>query len=301
MICRYFEPEIVLVKMAQKRYEAIKNTKTGTEVTSKSPNEESKAIYGRANRAKYACKPELQKVIDWVNLVPPDHEMKPLEELVERKLLLRMDTPAYNEHQLRKAAALLTYLKTFPKELLAVEFMLEDFQKLFDLYQTSKEVYEQTSDPEAKAVRDEIEPLLLRTFQVQERRYWSLRTTRQTMYRLVEIGENPEPFLGQELKDIVIGVALLVEYAHLDKSGRIRRSSNPFAETLDGVEVSRIRACLVCRKLFWANRKDKRCCSEEHSRIIRQRQVRENQKLNKGIYGRTANQRKTTERQPHKE
>lgn len=258
-------------------------------MTDESPSGVNKAVQTRPSRAKYTCKPELQEIIDYVNLVPPDLEMKSSEELLgaDRKSIPpRMATPAYREYQLRQAKTLLTYLKTFPPELLAAVFKLETFQSIYDRYQVFNEIYEQTFDPEVKADRDECENLLIRAYGITEHQYWSLRSTRKTMYRLAEIGENPEPYLGQKLEDVVLAFHLFTEYAHLDKDGRIRRSPNPFAETLEGVEVLRIRVCLVCRKLFWATRKDKRCCSEEHARIIRQRQVRANQKLNRGIYGR---------------
>jgi hypothetical protein len=270
--------------MTQKRY----YTEQSTTAQDKSPNTDAKPASTRLNRAKYSCKPELKQLIDWVNLVPPDHEMKPLEEIVGDKVgsFLRIDTPEYKEYELRKAEALIMYLKSFPKEIMKTGLDLVKLEKLHDLFQKADKLSKQMIDPENLSLRDEIESTLLKTFRAQESLYWSLRTTRKTLYRLAEIGENPGPYLGQKLKDVILGTNLLMEYAYLDERGILQRTPNRFAETLVGVEVSRIRACLICRKLFWANRKDKRCCSEEHSRIIRQRQVRANQKLNKDIYGR---------------
>jgi hypothetical protein len=255
-------------------------------MTRKSSNKHN-AVHTRPSRAKYTCKPELQKLFDWVNLVPSDLDLKSIEELIgEERLVYRIGTPQAKEYQLRKAKALITYLKTLPQELLVSTFTLENLQALHDAYQESNKLVEQAHNPETKALRDKLESMLIQAFQIEERRYWRLRTTRKTLYRLAEIGENAESYYGRKLEDVVIGAPLsFMEYAYLDENGIIRRSPNPFAETLEGVEVSRIRACLICRKLFWANRKDKRCCSEEHSRIIRQRQVRENQRINKDIYG----------------
>jgi hypothetical protein len=301
-ICPDYEPEIVIAEMTQKRYKRSSLVNKSTKAKSKSGNGEKKAIQTRHSRAKYACKPELQRVFDFVNLVPPDCEMKDAKELkLEDRVSFRMGTPGWNKCQIGNAGIFISYIKTFPQELIAGVFALEKLQTIYDTYQESNRIFEQTSDPEAKALRDKIEPMLLRAFEIEEQRYWSLRSTRKTMYRLAEIGENPEPYLGKTLEDVVIGIPLLVEYAYLDKDGKLHRSLNRFAEALEGVEVSRIRACLICRRLFWANRKDKQCCSEEHSRIIRQRQVRENQKLNKGVYGRAAKRRNTIENEHHED
>jgi hypothetical protein len=116
--------------------------------------------------------------------------------------------------------------------------------------------------------------------------YDQLRMMRNNLYRLTEIGKDVESYLGKQL-DVVLEV-LLVEYAYLDQEGKIRRQPNRFAEIIEDIEASRIRACLICRKLFWAYRKDKWCCSEEHSSIIRQRQSRINKKEKAGIYAKFA-------------
>ena len=246
----------------------------------------------RSSRARYACKPEIQQLIDWINLVPPDQEMKSLEELVEKdSKSFRIGTNEYKKYELCKAKAFIVYLETFPQKVKEGVFPLGRLQTMNNAFEEADILFKENPHPKVKELRDELESILLETFRIQERRYYSLRNTRNTLYRLAEIGENIEPYLGKQLEGVVLGMGLLLEYGHLDKDGRLRRSPNPFAEALEGIEVSRIRACLICRKLFWASRNDKRCCSEEHSRIIRQRQVRENQRINKGIYGRAARKR----------
>jgi hypothetical protein len=44
---------------------------------------------------------------------------------------------------------------------------------------------------------------------------------------------------------------------------------------LQGVEVSRIKECAVCYQIFWAGRKDMRCCSTKCSHVFRSRKYRE--------------------------
>lgn len=250
----------------------------------------------RSSRAKYACKPEIQKMIDWINLVPPDKEMKTTPELTgEDGKRFLTGTYEYKRYELRRAKAFITYLETFPQKVKEGIFTLEKLQTMYNAFEEAEELFKETPHPKIGALRDELESRLSELFFTQERLYYSLRNARNTFYRLAEIGENIEPYLGQKLDGVVLGMTLFLEYGHLDKDGRLRRSPNPFAEALEGIEVSRIRVCLICRKLFWASRNDKRCCSEEHSRIIRQRQVRENQRINKGIYGRAAKKRKVSE------
>ena len=63
--------------------------------------------------------------------------------------------------------------------------------------------------------------------------------------------------------------------------GIIRIRLAPFLELLKGIEASRIRQCPICTKLFWAGRRDKSACTEECSRVLRQRRLRENRAYRK--------------------
>jgi len=65
------------------------------------------------------------------------------------------------------------------------------------------------------------------------------------------------------------------------EAGVIKVSLAPFLRVLDGIEARRIRLCPVCEKLFWAGRVDKVGCTEECSRVLRQRRLRENRRYKK--------------------
>src|SRR5262245_38321968 len=45
-----------------------------------------------------------------------------------------------------------------------------------------------------------------------------------------------------------------------------------FREALEGLDVARVRRCCVCQKLFWAYRRDQRCCSTACNNTRAQRQ-----------------------------
>lgn len=235
----------------------------------------------RRDRIRYACKPELQKLLDVINLIPPDHEMKNSGEIYKRKLMINPESAERLEEDRREAAAFEKYFESFPTEFRRVIAAAgyRDLASLADEIDALPPGAHETEVPDY---------WLKRTGIIKQRIefYDQLRMMRNNLYRFAEIGKEVEKYRGKEL-DVVLGV-LLVEYAYLDQEGKIRRQPNRFAEIIEGVEASRIRACLVCRKLFWAQRSDKWCCSKEHSSIIRQRQSRINKREKGEIYAKFA-------------
>jgi hypothetical protein len=47
----------------------------------------------------------------------------------------------------------------------------------------------------------------------------------------------------------------------VDDEGKLRLQVDELTQALDGVELNRIRECKLCGQIFWAGRKDKKCCS----------------------------------------
>jgi hypothetical protein len=247
------------------------------------PVSEAKEI--KRNRARHACKPDLQRLFDLVNLIPPDQEMECPYLQGARNLLIRPGSRKWVEEERRKYEAFEEYLESFPKGFQAyIRYSTSD--ELDEVIREMNELAQPMSDTDDAAFEKRLVGILSKQIDLYER----IRAIRKDLYRFTEIGENAEKYLGQQL-DIALGV-LLVEHAYLDKEGRLRRQPNPYAELMDGVEVSRIRACLICKKLFWATRKDKKCCSEEHSAIIRQRHSRSNKEKNTELYAKSAKLRK---------
>ncbi|MBI3895099.1 MAG: hypothetical protein HY313_04130 [Acidobacteria bacterium] len=64
-------------------------------------------------------------------------------------------------------------------------------------------------------------------------------------------------------------------FVKVDEGGRIEFQKNPTFSVLEGVEADRIRECLVCDKIFWAGRKDKKCCSPRCLKVWHTRRWRE--------------------------
>jgi hypothetical protein len=242
-------------------------------------------------RVRYACKPELQELIEFSNIIPPDFELKSTNELFGTGLLPRPGSQQWIEIHKSQDGIFRNYLKTLP----------EEFQELMRAM-TVKQVEELNGwlrSLELKSENAEVKnQYWLKRIEIHKRLvgiYERFKWVRENLYQLAKIGENIDDHIGKQL-DVALGV-LFVEFAYLDNDGKIRRQPDKFTETIEGVEIARLRICLVCRKLFWANRKDKKCCSEVHSAVIRQRQSRESKKEKGEVYSKFAKMRKQKRRE----
>lgn len=66
---------------------------------------------------------------------------------------------------------------------------------------------------------------------------------------------------------------------NIDENGRIHFSSDEFIEALEGVEISRIRFCENCSRLFWQGRTTQKGCNKSCANNIRVKKSRELKKL----------------------
>lgn len=80
----------------------------------------------------------------------------------------------------------------------------------------------------------------------------------------------------------------------IDEKGIFRVALRPivFFRALEGVEVTRLKVCEVCLRLFWAEREDKKACRPQCAATLRQRKSRENRKESGHLYA-MARKRKT--------
>jgi hypothetical protein len=62
---------------------------------------------------------------------------------------------------------------------------------------------------------------------------------------------------------------------YIDEEGRFELSLPILFYRLRGIEVFRIKECAVCYRIFWAGRKDMRCCEAKCSHILRSRKYRD--------------------------
>ena len=64
----------------------------------------------------------------------------------------------------------------------------------------------------------------------------------------------------------------------LSEDGIINFEFSPYAEALQGVNISRLRVCEICSKFFWASRIDAFTCSKQHAETRKKRLQRQNWK-----------------------
>jgi hypothetical protein len=97
-----------------------------------------------------------------------------------------------------------------------------------------------------------------------------IRQTRDVLRTLASYGRNPTTEslpIGAYLESLV--------FAKTDDKGRLHVEHTRLLQAIEGVEISRIRLCKICRKIFWAGRADKACCSPKCAGVSRTRKWRE--------------------------
>jgi hypothetical protein len=67
-------------------------------------------------------------------------------------------------------------------------------------------------------------------------------------------------------------------HINLSEDGVINFELSHYAEAMQGVNISRLRACEICNKFFWASRIDAYTCSKQHAETRKKRLQRQNWK-----------------------
>ena len=131
------------------------------------------------------------------------------------------------------------------------------------------------------------------------KKYISLRENRMNLDKVMNIAAlNPSDRLT--FSPVLYRIVISQEYS-VDHQGRFIQASNQFTDALqdDNVDVTRIRRCDNCKKIFWAGRKDQMCCTPacnhaRHSRLTRQRYAQGYYQGAKGKIGKTPNNKTNT-------
>jgi hypothetical protein len=203
------------------------------------------------SRGKTAPKPELEKLIELVNLLPPRMELKSLNALLgerEGDVGPRPGTEEALERKKRLWDAFVDYMSTLPpgfveamyKETRHIDLSGEEFRLYFNLYTAMAiEEYERFIQIR-KTLREVINPPVSGIFLV------------------------PDP-----LESYLVKVSAVEEIRR--ENGRFKRSGNPVAAAVDGEEVVRLRECQRCQRIFWAYNIGSRACSKPCANVLRQR------------------------------
>lgn len=239
-------------------------------------------------RVKFDCKPQLKYLLIRLNLFPILEEWKDFEG--KNEVPVWVPDLKYYEERIRRGVQLLEYLRSL--SLLASKIICSDadLQKAFQLEEQrrSYERAQQTANKLADHNSDEYKVKILDNYKEQEFlvsnwlfAYKTIKFQKQVLSRLSFIGRNPEN-ANKDLTDLLFWqpVGLFYNF-HID-SNKFQKKDNGFLEALTDIDITRIRECRICRKFFWANRKDKQGCSEKCANILNQRNLREN-KRQKGL------------------
>lgn len=219
----------------------------------------------QVSRSHYAVKTELAKLIELVNMLPPEQMLQHLEPFYVAELERRVA-----EGEDKEIASI------FAMDV-ALGACLENLPEDFRAYVNS-----------LAAQFDESDRIGRINFGVSW--YTGFRAALLTLRSLASLNKLAPK--GSSRAASYIQLSATASTLFVDKQKRIRVRKSTFAEAVEGVEYNRIRECEICRRIFWANREDKLCCSKEHGHVLRSRRARANWEKSGELYLRARREKK---------
>jgi hypothetical protein len=211
-----------------------------------------------SERAKFQCNPRLEQYIAWANIIPVNFNFDWYS--------------AKKEFGFDKALVLWTMELLTLSEIETVNLLNTQIEG------TRFPIKENFPDNESKSNPIKFSGIALIQFlKIQE-----MRGLLRALVRLNISEENQTDLLEKTLQQIENKVSDVK--AHLDSEGNVNFQLPEFAGALQGVNITRLRLCEQCDKLFWAYRKDAFSCSPKHARNRRMRLLRENWKEKGDLY-----------------
>lgn len=240
----------------------VKELLQNDEIRAKLPKELLQMFEGtKSQRKKLMLKfkeERLHSFIELANLLPTDYAVADLNEIIGRD----DDTPDSNEDVfafwIKKYKLLLIYLEKFPTHF--KEYVLEDSENNLAQINMSNLHSDENSNHISK-----IYGALCR--------YDDFRDVREKLVKLFRVTQTSS---GRHWASFLLLSRIPVHASFsIGKDGIAKVSLDSFAETINGVDVTRIRECKDCQRIFWAKRKDQSCCSTDCANRHHVRQHRE--------------------------
>jgi hypothetical protein len=273
------------------------------------------------SRAKFQCNPKLAELIELANIIPPDFHFDWNEELtkgdyqtaligwlkvfpklgketVSRLLDAKIDgikfpffenfpNDDFTEHDFLRLAGitLIQYRKTFE-----IRSLLLNLIKLFSVSQEKSvakffnhKTIEATNLLEKMLEEGE---RISRLQQENKQIELSPELENTLLFDIASQGNNELFSNFADLTDIISKIQLQISKVDfsIDNDGKINFRLTKYADALQGVNISRLRLCEYCNRIFWANRNDAFTCSPKHARNRRMRLLRENWKQKGDLY-----------------
>jgi hypothetical protein len=151
----------------------------------------------------------------------------------------------------------------------AFERFVEGSSAAADFEFTVAKYFEQFGSKSYKGLLDFIRATRPTTVSEAVLQYMYVRNVRELLRKIASVKKD-----STKISLPALGSLEFVQ-ASIDKQGKIRFEVSSILRDLEGVEISRIRQCLICKKIFWAGRKDKYACTSEHQNLLRVRRHRE--------------------------
>ena len=112
--------------------------------------------------------------------------------------------------------------------------------------------------------------------------YFLLHEYRTNLEKVMKIAEL-KPTDRLSFSPVLYRIVISQEYS-VDEQGKFIQLDNQFTDALEDeqVDVTRIRTCSNCKRVFWAGRKDQKCCTRACNHIRHSKRTRD--KYRKGYY-----------------
>ena len=218
----------------------------------------------KESRAKYRCPPELDEIICLVNIVPPDMGIQPLEVIFGDKLREEMARNKFHLY-VREVPAhwyLISMLqKAFPDTSLVtvIKDVLKHTPQKFREYIESAPHLDDLHKPETD----------LETFVRMAKKHTNFCNLRDSLNRLVRHLEIERDGVSEYWTWQHFTLTTIVERR---SDGKLRGKG--LLGLLGTFDDTRLRRCLICKRIFWARRNDSKTCSSRCSNNLNVRNYR---------------------------
>ncbi len=124
---------------------------------------------------------------------------------------------------------------------------------------------------------DVLDDIYYGTIEDAVREYSFIRESRDKLRKIVGLASRPDDFFAFFMFPLRSSGTIRV-----DKEGIVRISNDRFAEAVEGIDATLVRECEICKRIFWAGRRDKSACSTSCAHALRNRRYRE--RYRQGLY-----------------
>jgi hypothetical protein len=226
-----------LTKMTDKRDKTEMKRKRSKRITDRKQNRIQNVTNETKSRAKFRRPKPLEKLIELVNSIPPERELPPLQAIFDATGV------TFDSNWMERYPAIVVInekLEGVPDSF---------FQDIEALDETSYLILKYDKFSLVRKVVRELAQLAPLALHERRSRFYQLKTRGDWVWHTTQ----PD----------------------IDRHSGVIIEREDLLSALIGVDTQRLRECKVCRRVFWAQRKDRWTCIKQCSDTQRQRRRRE--------------------------